>query len=448
MSLFGSSGIRGLANVEVTSTLASRLGQALATIHEGGEVIVGRDARVTGPMLEAALSAGIVSCGADAGLVGLLPTPVIAWLTRELEADSGVAISASHNPPQYNGLKVFNSRGISLTEKEQRPVEELINGSEPDLAPWDGVGSAEEVDAKWMYLDTLEEGVNLAKDWRVACDLYCGATATIAAEAFETAGITPTIINGHPDGHFPAGNPEPSPENMARLGAYLKSIGADVGFAFDGDGDRMMAVEAEGRPVGGDRLLAAYAGYAVEKAGGGIVVTHVGASMCVEDAVEAVGGKVVRVRVGDTYITEEMEKRKAVFGGEPIGAWIHPEVHMCPDGLLSALKLLEALEDHGQTLAQFTSTVPEYPILSAKVEVRDKAGVMKAVFDGYEASFKEVESVNRVDGLRLRLPDGWLLIRASGTEPVIRVTAEGRDGKSARALLEKGLEAVRMVAKP
>jgi len=445
VKLFGSSGIRGLANVEITPLLAQRLGSTLATIHEGGEFVIGRDTRVTGPMLEAALSSGITSCGGDAKLVGLLPTPVIAWLTHELEANAGVAISASHNPPQYNGLKVFNSRGMSLTEKEQGPVESLLQGGEIDFAPWDGVGSAEEADAAWMYLDALQENLELSKEWKVACDCYCGATSTIAPEAFETVGLHASIINGHPDGHFPAGDPEPTTENLGRLAAYMKATRAEAGFGFDGDGDRFMAIDEKGAPISGDRLLAAYAGFAVEQNGGGTVVTHVGASMCVEDVVEAASGKVIRVRVGDAYITEEMERRKAVFGGEPIGAWVFPEVHMCPDGILGALKLLQALEERDQTLSQFVSGAPEYPTRSAKIEVKDRAKTMKSVEQGYRGAFGGA-MVNRVDGLRLQLPEGWLLIRASGTEPLIRLTAEGRDENATASLLERGQRLVKEAA--
>ncbi len=168
--------------------------------------------------------------------------------------------------------------------------------------------------------------------------------------------------------------------------------------------------------------------------------------MCLEDMVEAAGGKVVRVRVGDAYITEEMEKRKAIFGGEPIGAWVIPEVHMCPDGILSALKLLEALEERDQTLSQFVSEAPEYPTRSAKIEVKDRVKAMKDVEQGYRKAFGEAV-VNRVDGLRFQLPEGWILIRASGTEPLIRLTAEGRDEKATTSLLERGRELVKEATK-
>jgi phosphoglucosamine mutase len=394
-------------------------------------------------MLEAALSSGITSCGADAKLVGLLPTPVIAWLTRELKADVGVAISASHNPPQYNGLKVFNSRGMSLTEKEQKMVEELMQSGEFDYAPWDGVGSSNDVEATWMYLDALQEGVELGREWKVACDLFCGVTGTIAVDAFETVGLRPIMINSHIDGHFPAGDPEPNAENLRRLGAFMKATDAEIGFGFDGDGDRMMAVDETGTPVSGDRLLSAYAGHVVRRLGKGTVVTHVGASMCMEDMVNASGGKVIRVKVGDAYITEEMERRRAVFGGEPIGAWIIPEVHMCPDGILSAIKLLKALEERDQKLSEFVAEVPEYTTENAKIPVKDKTQTMKVLEKEYQGIFSEVQSINRVDGIRLQLPESWILIRASGTEPIIRLTAEGKDEKATKSLLELGRELVK-----
>ena len=438
MKFFGSSGIRGLANVEITPAVAMRLGSALATIHDGGSVVIGRDTRITGPMLEAALSSGVTSCGADARHVGVLPTPVVAWLTRELEADAGVAITASHNPPEYNGFKAFNHHGMSLTEAEQAEVEALMESGEFDYAPGDCVGSAEELDATAMYLEAVDDFVDVGRGWRVACDCFCGATTAVVTDAFDGEGLTPSIINGDPDGHFPAGTPEPTVESLGRLGSYVRQIGAEVGFGFDGDGDRMMAVDDAGTPVDGDRLLAAYAGYVCERRGGGTVVTHVGASMCVDDAVSRAGGKVVRVRVGDAYITEEIQRRMAVFGGEPIGAWILPEFQLCPDGVVSALKLLEAMEDRDQTLREFVAGVPEYPTLSAKAETRQKARVMERVLEGYSSVFGDVKEVNRVDGVRLRLDDGWVLIRASGTEPIIRLSAEGKNKKAAEDLITKG----------
>jgi len=445
--LFGSSGIRGIANVDVTITLAQRVGAALATLHSGGAFIVGRDARTTGPMLEAALLSGVVSGGADALSVGLVPTPVAAWMIKETGSDAGVAITASHNPPEYNGLKVFNGRGMSLTNPEQLELEAVLERDAYSLAQWDEVGAVDQVDPVEPYLEAVSDALDELGDSRVGCDLFSGATCTMAPAAFQEMGVEAEFINSVPDGAFPAGNPEPSPESLARLGSFLRARGLDLGFGFDGDGDRMMPVDRGGAMVSPDRALAAYAGYVVERSGGGVVVTHVGASMNVDDMVEEAGGTVVRTPVGDAFITEAMEKHGAVFGGEPVGAWVMPEVHMCPDGVLSSLKLLEALEDTGLSLREFVEGAPEYPLDRAKVECpnRHKGRVMELLAEEYRGVFGEAEDVNTVDGVRLELEEGWVLIRPSGTEPLMRLTVEGRDSRKVRELMEKGKSLVNKV---
>ena len=299
-----------------------------------------------------------------------------------------------------------------------------------------------EEEASGLYVDALTEKLELSGGGRVACDCFCGATGAVAADAFEAFGVSASLLNANPSGFFPAGDPEPGEENMRRLGAYVRALGAEAGFAFDGDGDRVMAVDEAGVFINGDRLLAAYAASVVERSGGGTVVTHVGASMSVDEAVERAGGEVVRVRVGDAYVTEEMRKRNAVFGGEPVGAWIHPDVHMCPDGVLSALRLLEALQDAGEPLSRFAARAPSYPIRTVKVEAKEKDKVMKRVASGYGDVFKP-RGVNAVDGVRLELEDGWILIRASGTEPIVRLTAEAHTDAAVTDLLGKGEDLVR-----
>ncbi len=437
--LFGTSGIRGVANVEVTPLLALQVGAALASQFEGGAVAVGRDTRLTGEMLDAALVAGVASCGADARTLGVIPTPALAYLTRELDADAGVSITASHNPPQYNGLKLFDSTSMAYTEERQMRLEERMERGELARSMWEGVGTVEAVDARWMYVDALAGGVELSRRWRVACDLFNGATCAVAPEVFEELGCEATLINAQPDGHFPAGAPEPTPGSLRRLGRMVEAAGAEIGFGFDGDGDRMMPVDEHGRVPSPDRVLAAYAGHLVEENGGGVVVTHVGASMCVDDMVSEAGGSVVRTRVGDVSIAEEVVRRGAVFGGEPVGAWIHPEVHLCPDGVLSALRLMEALEEEERTLAELVAEVPEYPLLRAKVDCPNarKAEAMDAVSARCGGAFSGVQSVSTVDGVRLDLGDGWTLIRPSGTEPVIRITVEAREGRRAEEIMDR-----------
>jgi phosphoglucosamine mutase len=293
------------------------------------------------------------------------------------------------------------------------------------------------MDLKRLYIDTISDLVEAPLEKRLVCDLFNGATTSIAKDLFDELGCATILINAQPDGHFPAGNPEPNKESLQRLGKIVKDSGAEIGFGFDGDGDRMIPVDENGETPSPDRILAAYAGYVVRANGGGTVVTHVGASMSVEEAVEAAGGSVVRTKVGDVHITEAMLETGAIFGGEPVGAWIHPDVHLCPDGLLSAVRLMQALDSDGKTLSQFVSGIPEYPTLRAKVACPNskKDAAMGSISDiGNE--FGDVTDVSTVDGVRLQLEDGWVLIRPSGTEPIIRITVEAHDEGQAKGLLE------------
>jgi phosphoglucosamine mutase len=443
--LFGSSGIRGLANSEITVTLSQRVGQAVATLHEGGCVVVGRDVRLTGLMFENALLSGLASGGADSLVLGIVPTPVAAWTTNASDSDAGVAISASHNPPEYNGLKLFNCDGMSLTSAEQFRLEKILEEGSYKLVDWDGVGRSEQIDAVQLYVDEVLGAMDLNTSFKVACDLFNGATSVLAPLAFHELGVDAEYINAVVDGRFPSGNPEPDPVSLIRLGRFVRARGFDIGFGFDGDGDRMMPLNREGVVVSPDRVLAAYAGYAVERAGGGVVITHVGASMNIDDVVQGAGGSIVRTPVGDSFITEAIVKYDAVFGGEPVGAWVMPEVHLCPDGVLAALKLLEALDYTGSTIDEFIEDVPEFPISRAKIECPNslKLGVMKGVEEGYDTLFEDVQNMSLVDGVRLDMDRGWVLIRPSGTEPIIRITVEGREEENVNELLEKGKLLVR-----
>jgi len=447
MKLFGSSGIRGLVNVEVTPLLAQKVGAALASQFEGGAIIIGRDTRLSGRMLEAALNSGIVSCGLVTGNLGVVPTPAVALLTREMGAEAGVAITASHNPPEYNGLKIFDSTGMAYTGEQQTALEETIEKAEFLTSSWSRVGRVEEIDGGRFYVDTLANALSFMKEWSVVCDLFNGATCTVAPDMFNELGCNATMLNAQPDGNFPAGNPEPSTENLARLGMMVREMEAGIGFGFDGDGDRMMAVDEKGGVPGPDRVLAAYAKHVVEERGGGIVVTHIGASMCIDEAVENVGGSVIRTKVGDVHITEAMLANEAVFGGEPVGAWVHPEVHLCPDGILSALELMLALEEEDKTLSEMVADIPDYPTLRAKVSCpnESKERAMDGVSSNHGEKFGEVKSVTMVDGVRIEVEDGWALIRPSGTEPVIRITVEAREERRAEELMKASQSLVKSV---
>jgi phosphoglucosamine mutase len=448
-SLFGTSGIRGIVNIDLTPKLALDVGKAIATLHRGGIIVVGRDTRPSGEMLEAALIAGAAAGGCDVEALGVAPTPLTAYTTRVLAANSGVSITASHNPPEYNGLKLFDSGGMAYGERQRREIERILEEKAYRLSEWHGIGLVEEIEATPLYLDALLRDLELQRAWRVACDLMNGATAITAPEALKAAGCEGVYINANPDGYFPSGTPEPRGETLEWLGELVRSSEAQIGFAFDGDGDRVMFIDERGETPAPDRVLAAYAAYVVERCRGGVVVTHVGASMCIEEAVRLAGGRVIRTRVGDSYVAEALMRHGGVFGGEPVGAWIHPDVHPCPDGLLSALRLLRALEERDVSLSEFIADIPEYPLLRAKVACPDqmKERVMMLIQERYEDRFKRLRSTSTIDGLRLEFSDGWLLLRPSGTEPIIRLTAEARSSSRAEELMERGLSLVERVVK-
>jgi phosphoglucosamine mutase len=258
-------------------------------------------------------------------------------------------------------------------------------------------------------------------------------------------GCKVTAINAQPDGFFPARKSEPTAESLGDLAQVVKTLGADVGVAFDGDGDRVAFVDENGVFVNFDRSLAAYAAYALKRSGGGTVVTNVEASMCVETMAEAQGGKVVRTRVGDIYVSEAIKQVGAVFGGEPCGAWVHPQHHFCPDGPLSAALFLKALEDESESVSEFIAKVPEYITrrenLACKNESKYKA--VAKIGDALKREFPSFTDFSTIDGVRLALKDGWLLVRASGTEPLIRLTVEGESVAVANDITLKATAIIR-----
>jgi phosphoglucosamine mutase len=229
------------------------------------------------------------------------------------------------------------------------------------------------------------------------------------------------------------------------LARVVKALGADVGVAFDGDGDRVAFVDEAGVFVDFDRSLAAYAAYALKQAGGGVVITNVEASMCVERMAQAQGGKVIRTKVGDIYISEAIKQSHAVFGGEPCGAWVHPKLHYCPDGPLSAALMLKALEDENKTLSQFISVVPEYVTQRENVACNNtrKYQVVKKLQTALKTAFPDYTDFSEVDGIRLALKKGWLLVRASGTEPLVRLTVEGESLVVANDITQKATALIR-----
>ncbi len=443
--LFGSSGIRAVVNLDLTPDIVVKLGLAIATSSRSRRALVGRDTRVSGPLIESALVAALMAGGSHVERLGVVPTPVLAYLTGIMDVDVGVMITASHNPPQFNGVKIFNNDGVAYGRERQKEIENIIETGGFQLADWRSIGEDSALNHSHLYTEMIERTLRLYKEWRIVIDPGCGATYSLAPSLLKNLGCKVVPVNAQPDGFFPSRSIEPNARSLISLGKIVDGLGADIGIGFDGDGDRVAFVDNEGRFVNSDRVLAAYAGYVIKERGSGVVVTNVEASMCVEKAVEAVGGSVVRTKVGDVYIMETMKSQSAVFGGEPCGAWIHPQRHYCPDGILSAAFLLKALEDEGVSLAEFVAQVPEYPILREKVGCANE--IKHRVMERFEKSMKDVfprfQHVSKIDGYRLELDDGWILVRPSGTEPLIRLTVEGESFKAAEKIMDKGLTSVR-----
>ncbi|OGS50666.1 MAG: phosphoglucosamine mutase [Euryarchaeota archaeon RBG_16_68_12] len=432
MRWFGSSGIRGIANVEVTADLAMAVGRVLGSSYGG--TIVGRDPRLTGEMLASALMAGIQASGADATDAGMVSTPTLARGAKDYKC--GAVVTASHNPAPYNGIKLWNPDGVAFDEVQQEEIEAALERKAFGHAAWDRVGTRRSrSDLVERHRESILSAVGRA-ELKVVVDCGSGATSTITPGVLQEMGCKVVALNAHPDGHFPGRDPEPTEENLRLLRDVVRAAGAALGIAHDGDGDRMVAVDEHGEFVGGDKLLAVFAKREVRKA----VVVPVDTSMAIDEMLPA--AKVVRTRVGDVYVAQEVRRHKADFGGEPSGTWIFPKVTLCPDGVYAAAHLVSLVAE--TPLSRLVAAVPSYPLLRGAVPFTTPRGDVAGKLDAAIASMGR--PVEKVDGWRVAFDDGWFLVRLSGTEPKVRVTAEARTEARAKELYELALSKVRAAA--
>jgi len=432
--------VRGLFNVDLTAELACKVGLAVASFSEAKSAFVARDTRVSGHIIENALVSGLLGAGVSVSVLGILPTPTLAYLTKALKADVGFMITASHNPPRYNGIKIFDSHSLGYADNAQSAIEKRITDGDFSLSSWRSLGRATQIDASQLYLKMVKHSVKLRKKWRVVVDPGCGATYRIGPLLMKEIGCHVMALNAQPDGYFPARSSEPTEKSLSGLSHVVKVLGADLGIAFDGDGDRVAFIDNSGSFIDFDRLLSAFSSYTVRKTRGGSVVTNVEASMCVDTMVQAEGGKVLRSKVGDVWLSEAIQESKSVFGGEPCGAWVHPQHHLCPDGPLSAALFLKALEETEKTAAEFVARVPEYMTVRENIACKNelKAKAIVGIAETIKKAFPTYIAFSNIDGIRLALDTGWILIRPSGTEPFIRLTVEGQSLKVAKDIMAKG----------
>lgn len=413
MALFGSSGIRGLANREITPGLALKVGLAVGSMHDSA--VIGRDPRTSGEMIEHAVISGLLSAGCNVTRVGMVSTPTLAFAARNY--DCGVMVTASHNPPEYGGIKLWNRDGMAFDSKRQDEIESVIQNKAWKMAEWNSIGRVNETNVTEEHAELVLGKVGSAS-LKVVVDCGCGAASTITPYVLRRMGCRVITLNSQPDGFFPARNPEPVEKNLEMLKKAVLAFGADLGIAHDGDADRMMAVDGLGRFVEGDKLLAFFGLREAKKS----IVVPVDTSIMVDDVLK--GRKVYRTRVGDVYVAEELKKRNADFGGEPSGSWIFPGISLCPDGIYAAARLVEIVENEGR-LDSLVDELPAYPMMRGTVACSNdkKEAAMGKIGNG----LKGMGEVSSIDGIRVDTKEGWILVRPSGTEPKIRITAEARN---------------------
>lgn len=407
---FGSSGIRGIANQEITPELALDLGLAVGSIFP--EIAIGHDPRIASEMIENAVVAGLLSSGCKVAKVGMVPTPTLALFSKRFGC--GIMITASHNPAQYIGMKLF-SEGMSLDTQQQEDIENILRGKKFSRAGWENTGNlGSSNDAIREHAELILKNVNMKRSGlKVVVDCGNGAASVITPYVLGKMGCKVITINSQPDGNFPGREPEPVEENLGLLKSTVKATGADLGIAHDGDADRMMAVDNNGCYVSGDKMLAFFALREARYA----IAVPVDTSRVVDDLLGGI--KITRTRVGDVYVAEALKKIGGDFGGEPSGAWIFPKVSLCPDGIYAAARLVEIVEKEGE-LGKLLDSIPEYPVKRGAFPCRDRNKAMVQIIK----EFKNLGDINTMDGIRVDLDDGWILVRPSGTEPKIRITVE------------------------
>lgn len=433
--MFGTSGIRGAVGEVVTAEVAVNLGAALGA-WGADEVVLGRDPRPSGEYLASAVASGLRQTGADVIDIGMAATPTIARSVGWCKADAGVAVTASHNPPSDNGFKLWLPSGQAFRPDEQTEIERLLEDPHPDAqTEQDAIGGYEQWHgANARHVRALLEATAVSESLHVVVDIGNGA-GQVTAEALHKLGCEVTTINGQPDGSFPGRPSEPTAENCIALQSIVPAVEADIGIAHDGDADRLRAVDETGQFLSGDILLALFSLDAA--AAGERVVAPVDTSLAVEDVLATEGIDLVRTRVGDVFVAEQVSTQGASFGGEPSGAWIWPDATLCPDGPLAACRLIEMIAE--TSLGKQVETIETYPIRRDTIGATDKPAVMKHVREAVNARYEDVETI---DGVRVSTDEGWFLIRPSGTEPVVRVTAEARKEDRVTTLLKEATEIV------
>ncbi|MFW5939321.1 MAG: phosphoglucosamine mutase [Halolamina sp.] len=443
MKVFGSSGTRGVAGEQLTAEFVLRVAKAAGTVWDADRAAIARDTRTTGELFANAADAGLTAVGVDVDRLGVVPTPA-AVRYAEVEGVPAVVVTASHNPPEYNGIKLVGADGVELPVAELERVEDCLLGETFDEAGWDGTGASQRIDgAAADYVDGLlanvDSGAIADAGLTVALDPGHGAGALTSPEFFRRLGCEVVTVNGNPDGHFPGRDPEPVQENLDDLGRLVRATDADVGIAHDGDADRAIFFDETGGYVEGDASLAALAAEALEP--GDATVAAVNVSQRLVDVCDDVGADLELTPIGATNIITRIQElaaadRRVPIAGEGNGGIFFPTYRLVRDGAFIGAKFLELLATTGDAASEVVAPYTAYENVRRNLsyDAESELSAMLAAAEAYAAA-ADVEA-STVDGYRLDYGDAWVLVRPSGTEPKVRIYAEAHDRERAVELAD------------
>ena len=450
--LFGSNGVRGVVNQELTIELASGIAAAAGHVL-GKELAVGRDGRTSSPMIRDAVVAALLSVGCNVHDMGVLPTPALQYLIRHLGLDGGIMVTASHNPPEFNGIKVQAGDGAEVSKEAEERIEELYYRGEPGPVPWDQVGMVTDYDGMEAYIDAVLSQVDAAaireKGYKVALDTGNGVAALTAPQVASRLGCSVYTVNAEIDGSFPGRGSEPTPENLGALKEIMKATGAHMGVGFDGDGDRSIVIDENGVAVWGDKTLSLVADWYMETHPGATVVTSVSTSAGLEKVVEAHGGRVHWEKVGSVLISRAMVELGAPIGGEENGGIMYGPHLPARDGTMAMALLLHVMVERGKSLSEL---IAEQPIGAKGKDRIPCPNEFKEELLRRLPEVADAPEVNTMDGVKLSWPDGrWVMVRPSGTEPIARIYAEAETEEKLVSLIdeykEKAAELIKSIKK-
>jgi phosphomannomutase / phosphoglucomutase len=435
--LFGTNGIRGIVGKEVNSGLAFGVGSALGALFPDQRVVIGRDGRLSSPMLLEAVAAGLLARGNDVVDHGLITTPALEFMVKNTSASAGIVITASHNPPEYNGFKVVDSDGIEIPRLKEEKMERLIHRGKWRFGhrPGRRFSSDGQIEPYFESLESQIPSIDRIGNLKVVIDTGNGVAALTTPKLLRKLGVTVIGANDTIDGGFPGRNSEPRPENLGALSKLVRNERADLGIAHDGDGDRAIFVDETGVVQSGDRTFALVEDELLRHHPGAKIVTPINTSMAVSEIAKKRKGKLVLTKVGSIEVSRTIVRVGALLGGEENGGIFYASHHPVRDGSMAAILVVNAIIANGRPLSKLLNRLPKFHMVKEKIPCKEAAkdhaiAALKAKLKGMISS--------TLDGVRVDIEGrGWILVRASGTEPLIRFYAEAKTESQLQEIVDE-----------